>query len=178
MGITIHYSGIFRSDASLSEMIDEASAFARLNNWEFHVFETSFDTLAPVDSDPEKTLYGLVINPPNCESISLFFNIDRQLGFYTDPKDFRSEIWVVDEKTGEGEWVPDPEAEKLQPGWSAFTKTAYAGKEIHKKVVALLRQISEKYFSNFEVVDEAGYWETGDDKSLDDVFGIDEKSLR
>ena len=96
MGITIHYSGTFRSDASLKDMVEEASAFARLNNWEFHVFETSFDALTPVDTDPDKTLYGLVINPPNCEGIDLFFNIDRQLGFYNDPRDFRNEIWVVD----------------------------------------------------------------------------------
>ena len=171
MGITIHYSGTFRSDASLKDMVEEASAYARLNNWEFRVFETSFDALAPVDTDPDQTLYGLVINPPNCEGIDLFFNIDRQLGFYNDHKGFRHEIWVVDEKTGEGDWVPDPEAQNLQPSRGAFTKTAYAGKAIHIKVVALLKQISKKYFENFEVYDETEFWDHGDERLLDNYFG-------
>jgi len=40
-----------------------------------------------------------------------------------------------------------------------FTKTQYAGKETHKLIINMLRYISQKYFSAFNVKDDSLYWE-------------------
>lgn len=42
-----------------------------------------------------------------------------------------------------------------------YTKTQFAGAQIHLKVVALLKAIGP-FFSNLRVEDEGEYWETGD----------------
>lgn len=48
---------------------------------------------------------------------------------------------------------------ELLPAW---TKTQFAPFSVHKEVVALLRAI-EPFMAEFNVMDETGYWETGDE---------------
>ena len=49
-------------------------------------------------------------------------------------------------------------------------KTQYAGIEIHKLIIHLLKYLSGKYLQDFKVIDEGEYWETGDEKLLQDTF--------
>jgi hypothetical protein len=49
-------------------------------------------------------------------------------------------------------------------------KTQYAGPEVHISMIKMLRYISEKYFSEIEVMDEGEYWETGDEENLRKIF--------
>jgi len=49
-------------------------------------------------------------------------------------------------------------------------KRQYAGIEIHKVIVQLFRYISKKYFSDFEMMDDGRYWETNDEKVLEESF--------
>ena len=49
-------------------------------------------------------------------------------------------------------------------------KTQYAGPETHMAMIKMLRYISEKYFSEIEVMDEGEYWETGDEENLRKIF--------
>lgn len=170
MGITIHYSGKFRADASLNAMINDATAFAKHHQWEYHVFETTFDALVPVDSANSEIRYGMIINPPNCEPVHLHFNSEKQLGFSHETDGFIVETWIGDEQTGIGKWVPDTNDEIYKPRWGAFTKTAYAGKWVHMKIVELFKLLSPKYFSDFEVIDESGYWDHGDVQLIDFLF--------
>ncbi len=51
-----------------------------------------------------------------------------------------------------------------------FCKTQYAGIEVHKRLILLLKYISEKYFHNMEASDEGEYWETGNDDLLKQNF--------
>ncbi len=168
MGLTIHYSGTFRSNASLVNMIEETVTFAKENNWEYLVLETKFpDSFDPIKEDP---IYGIVVFPPNCESVCLGFNPNRQLGFYTDLREMGLATWVEDE-AGKGEWVEEIQPEDYQPSWGTFTKTHFAGADVHMKVVQLLRQISTNYIDNFEVEDETGFWDDGDVALLRKRFG-------
>ena len=48
------------------------------------------------------------------------------------------------------------------------TKTQYAGRNVHKIIIHLLKYLSKKYFSEFELHDEGHYWETNDEKVLDE----------
>lgn len=50
-----------------------------------------------------------------------------------------------------------------------YTKTQFAGEEIHKKVVALLHEI-EPFFENLTIVDEGEFWETQDDELLNNCM--------
>jgi len=49
-------------------------------------------------------------------------------------------------------------------------KTQYAGAEVHMSMIKMLRYISDKYFSEIEVMDEGEYWETGDEENLRNIF--------
>lgn len=50
-----------------------------------------------------------------------------------------------------------------------FCKTQFAGVATHLEVLDFLREI-EPYFENFNVIDEGGFWETGDLGALEDQF--------
>lgn len=168
MGLTIHYSGTFRSNASLGNLIEETVAFSKVNNWEYLVLETKFaDSPEP---DKESPIYGIVVFPPNCESICLAFNPNRKLGFYSDLREVGISTWVGDEN-GNGEWVEDKLPDDYQPTWGSSTKTQFAGADIHMKVVQLLRQISVDYLDDFEIFDESDYWNHGDADILRKRFG-------
>jgi hypothetical protein len=51
----------------------------------------------------------------------------------------------------------------------AFTKTQFAPFGVHKGVVALLRAV-EPHMERFEVMDESGLWETGDEAAARSRF--------
>lgn len=51
-----------------------------------------------------------------------------------------------------------------------FTKTQYAGIEIHKLIVHLFKYLERKYLLDLQVSDEGEYWETGDEKILEEAF--------
>jgi len=50
-----------------------------------------------------------------------------------------------------------------------YTKTQFAGPEIHIAVVTLLRTL-EPLFEKLGVIDESEYWETGDAQNLQAQF--------
>ena len=50
------------------------------------------------------------------------------------------------------------------------TKTQYAGIKIHMLIIHLLKYLSNKYLQTFRLTDEGKYWETGDEKLLEDSF--------
>jgi len=49
-------------------------------------------------------------------------------------------------------------------------KTQYAGPEVHMALIKMLRYMSEKYFSEIEVMDEGEFWEKGDEENLRRIF--------
>lgn len=150
MGLMIHYQGHFNPKASLVEMIDEVNNIAEINEWSTTVFNKNFPDQS--GSAQKKLLYGLILSLPESESVFLCFTADRRLA---------NPVWL-DADTS------NLEAEDLLH--SLFTKTQYAGIEMHKKIVHLLKYLSAKYFDEFSVIDEGGYWETGDGKVLEENF--------
>ena len=49
-------------------------------------------------------------------------------------------------------------------------KTQFSGSSVHKLIIHLLKHLSKKYFQEFEVIDEGHYWETEDEKLLEETF--------
>lgn len=150
MGLTIHYSGSFNKDASLQEMISEVKDIAEIQRWNYHIFETEF----PEVETNDETLYGITFSPPESEPVFLIFLSNRKLcGAF--------QMIMTNKEV-------KPEEEKYR--FMAFTKTQYAGEEIHKLIIHLLKYISKKYLKEFSMIDEGEYWETGDEKLLHENF--------
>lgn len=168
MGLTIFYRGNFRQDQSLPEMINEALEFAKINNWKFHIFETDFP-FDPALAEKENK-YGVLLAPPHCEPVHLYFDAHRRLGFESDLRDMIIES-PFPESNSVNSWVREVLPSDYKPTWGAFTKTGFAGASVHLKVVEILRQLSGKYFSDFSVDDESEYWDNGDESLLRMRFG-------
>ncbi len=46
-------------------------------------------------------------------------------------------------------------------------KTQFLSPDVHVRIVGLLKYLQKRYFSNLEVNDEGGFWETGDRAALE-----------
>ena len=99
--------------------------------------------------EPLPEVKGIVISPENCEPICLTFLKDGRLcaPFY-----------------------PPIEIDGFP---HVFTKTQYAGIEVHLDFLKLLKALNRKYFSELKVDDEGEYWETEDEEHLSKRFGND-----
>ncbi|MDZ4708005.1 MAG: hypothetical protein SH818_06340 [Saprospiraceae bacterium] len=153
MGLTLHYRGRFKAQAALPEMIAEVKNIAEVNSWRYTIFNEEFPEPELQSNPIQETLYGMIMNIPQCEPVFLCFASDLHL---VNP------VWLEPASQGQ---LEDQEMLYL-----VFTKTQYAGAEIHKKIVHLLKYISQKYFDDFIVADDGQYWETGDPLILDQQF--------
>lgn len=152
MGLSIHYSGAFKKGESLSSMIEEIIDIAKVYNWQYFVFNDTFDDESFGDLKYNGDVYGISFTPPECETIWLSFLSNGKMS-----SAMHLEIYGEDE-------------ERQDYLYMLSVKTQYAGIEIHKLIIHLLRYISQKYFSNFKLTDEGQYWETGDEALLKEIF--------
>jgi len=148
MGLSIHYSGKLRDKSLLPELIIEVKEIAEHYKWpcrmlEIELPETPFD-----EFDPKQPVFGIVVSPPDCETIYFSFLSN---GIMCNP------TWV--------EHCADNDENKNYM-YSNHTKTQYAGVEVHQKVILLFRYITKKYFAEFDMLDESKYWETGDEQLM------------
>ena len=154
MGLTINYTGNFIPYASLSEMIEEVKDTAEIYKWKYHIFETQFPENNFDDTNFNEDIYGIFFLPPSCEPVLLCFLSNGRMA-----NPFMFQHWLQSK---------DKKDEHLIYG--NFTKTQYAGIEIHKQIIHFLKHLSKKYLMNFKVIDEGGYWDTEDEKVLQDNF--------
>ncbi|MES2777459.1 MAG: hypothetical protein V4722_24985 [Bacteroidota bacterium] len=155
MGITIHYSGRFNPAASLPDLIEEVKDIAGIYNWKYTILEETFATeeLGKEQYHP-KNLYGIVFSPPKSEPVWFSFLSNGRMS--APPL---LQCWGKPKNKTEAAYL-----------YMLFTKTQFAGAAIHKLVVHILKYISQKYLLDFTVKDEGYYWETGDEKLLEDTF--------
>lgn len=94
----------------------------------------------------DESLTGIFFTPPLCETLCLSFLPDGKLA----------------------------SREHLLYGIEPIisVKTQFAGMDVHKTIIKLLQYLSAKYFSRFDLQDEGGYWETGDETLLARQFDI------
>jgi hypothetical protein len=154
VGLTIHYKGDFKETAFLSEMISEVKEIAEVNKWKYAIFEKQFPDFRLESKADNKLLYGLCFTPPGCETVFLSFMSNGRMASPVHLKYLEEEDY-------------QPEKEHLN--W-IFVKTQYAGVEVHKLIIHLFRYLEKKYFQNFIMIDEGSYWETGDEKLLNEIF--------
>jgi hypothetical protein len=154
MALSIHYSGSFNANTSLKAMIEEVKDIAEIYKWPYNVFENEFPADSFGKAEYNENIYGISFTPPECETVSLCFLSNGKMSDVLNLK------FHGNSKDEEG-------AEYL---YMLSVKTQYAGIEIHKLVIHLVRYLSKKYLQDFTVTDEGEYWETGDEKILQDAF--------
>jgi hypothetical protein len=160
MGITIHYTGAFNQGSNLAEMITEIEEMAKANHWKYFIYEKEFPSglkqfpWGDKEIFHPENIYGISITPPNCETADFCFLSN---GIASNP--FALKFWSTSKVETEKEMT-----------WYCFTKTQFAGYEVHQKLVDLFRYITAKYYANFEMTDEAGYWENSNKSDLMERF--------
>lgn len=152
MGLSIHYKGKFNESSSLSDMIEEVKDISVINNWKYEIFEREFPKNEQTNIN--NLIYGIIFVPPGSEPVYLTFLSNKKMSNSINLK-----IYGNSEDEKEKEYL-----------YMLFTKTQFAGKEIHKMIILLLKHLSKKYFSEFILNDESRYWETGDEKILSESF--------
>lgn len=166
MGVSIHYSGRFKKDQSLIQFNTELADIAESMGWESQQLE---DDDFPEEGSPIEhgKLYGILINIKQCETVAFTFLSDRKLA---PPMHFellelgkKAEYTVISIDKGitvEKTIHDDFDFEK-KPIISV--KTQFASFEVHIQIIKLIRYLSEKYFDDFELIDETEYWEKGNE---------------
>lgn len=154
MGLSIHYRGSFNELASLSEMMEEVKDIAEIYKWKYTIFDDAFPVKEFGKQTNKQRIFGISFMPPECEPVWLTFLSNGRM---SNPS--LLEFFGKNDHQEEQKYL-----------YMVSTKTQYAGIEIHKLIIHLLKYISSKYLKDFTLSDEGNYWETGDEKLLQDIF--------
>lgn len=153
MGLTIHYSGKLKNASELMLLIDEVRDIAIEKEWDYFIFEEEFENNKFTSKPDLDKLFGIMVTPKNSEPMCFSFLSDgRMCGI------INFNVITINNEIDE------------DLAFSLFTKTQYAGFEIHKQLIVLLDHISKKYLVDFTCSDEGQYWETRDEDLLIETF--------
>ena len=152
MGLTIRYSGKFREDVVLPDLIEEVVDVAKAHGWDYSIFEKKFDPEMFGKDCVDMKLYGICFSPPKCEPVCFTFRSNGRM-CCIDPLSDTNNV--------------EEDKEYL---YTIFTKTQYAGFEVHKIIIRLFRHLSEKYLADFRMHDESEYWEYNDELKSNEAF--------
>lgn len=183
MGISIHYSGRISNKQRLPQLIKEIQEIATVHNWKSQIYEREFPidrevvTLSDsftLESTHDGNLYGIDFTPEGCEPVSVCFlrngrmSSIMQLTCWGDFKEEQhytvvTEEWDASGKTNSStkDLVLD-QTEFNRMLYLCSTKTQFAGPNTHEFIIGVLRYISNNFLSDFELLDEGEFWETGD----------------
>lgn len=157
MGISIHYSGSFNKEAVLADLITEVKEVAETFKWEYHIYLEDFPLKKNVSESYDGKIYGISFTPPECETVSICF-----LSNYRMSSQMHYMLYGHSEIQSEKDYL-----------YMLFVKTQFAGTDIHKTIIELFRYLNKRnYFSEFNLIDEGEFWETGDEKLLEQKFKI------
>lgn len=153
MGLSIHYKGKLNNSTNLKSLIDEVVDVAKIEKWDYFIFEDRFENDAFSEVIDKENLYGIMISPSKCEPFCFsFLSNGRMCGI------INFNVMKIDNEI------------KDDLVYSLGTKTQYSGPENHRKLILLLDFIAKKYLTNFECVDDGYYWETRDENLLKNTF--------
>lgn len=153
MGLSIH-KGCLSDPAYLSEMIQEVKDIAEGFNWDYYIYEREFPENTFSRIDYNQNIYGIRFTIPNCEPIWICFLSNGKM---SNP--FLLKFFGKGENSSEQEYL-----------YMLSVKTQYSGIEWHKFIIHLFKYFDKKYLKGFEMIDERGYWENGDEEILEKNF--------
>jgi len=154
VGLSFHYKGKLKNPQSLKKMIEEVTDICKANKWEFAVFDDTFPNNTFTIKPNKEKVYGIFFTPPKCETVDLtFLSNGRLCAAYN--------------------LQLNKNLENLEEDMYLYflsVKTEYCGSRIHKLLIPIFDYLSKKYFEDFEFTDEGQYWETRDEKLLEEIF--------
>jgi hypothetical protein len=155
MGLSIHYSGRFNKNAVLFDLITEVREIAETFKWKHKVYLKTFPDDNNDDQSYDGKIYGISFTPPECETVSITF-----LSNYRMSSNVHLLFYGHPDNQSESDFL-----------YLLSVKTQFAGATVHKTIIELFRYLYKKgYFSELEVVDEGKFWETGDERLLEQKF--------
>lgn len=149
MPITIHYKGKLKDIALVNQLNSEVNEIGKTLKWKPVIVN---DYSARKKYVAYEDLVGITLRPAKCDLFSLTFLTDgTMMGAMYAALGNIKEVLFEEE-------------------YQVKVKTQYAGADVHIAILKLLRYLEKKYFENFELVDETGYWETGDEAEARSKF--------
>jgi hypothetical protein len=163
MGVCINYIGSLNTTDSIFDFIEEIEDICKIMEWKYSIIDEDWTKKSDVrfikdpitnqmDIQGDVYLKGIIFTPPDCESMQFLFDIDGKM----------TDLFQKAFENSSNEYKP-----KYQ-----WTKTQFAGVEVHIALIKLLKYIKSKYIANLEVKDEGEYWEYEDKQRLEKNMGI------
>jgi len=154
MGVTLHYGGILKSPELIDEITNELLDIAEAKNWKYSL-------IGKQKSKEYLQVSGVMMLPPECEPISMTFLESGKL---------ISPIVSV---------FSNDEVDKIiaDPNYRAFTKTQFSGVDLHIDIVHLLSYLGDKYFDEWHLLDEGGYYPDKNRSKLEETMGQVSKTM-
>lgn len=154
MGLSFHYKGKLREPRSLKKMIEEVTDICNANKWEFMILEEDFPNNTFTIEPNRDRVYGIFFTPPKCETVDLTFLSNGKLCAF-----YNLELNKNLEKLEDDNYL-----------YYLSVKTQYCGSGIHKILIPIFDYLNKNYFEDFEFTDEGQFWETRDEKLLEEIF--------
>jgi len=154
MGLSFHYKGKLKKPQYLKKIIEEVTDICKANKWEFAILEENFpNNTFTIEPNIDK-VYGIFFTPPKCETVDLTFLSNGKLCAV-----YNLELNKNLKKLEEDEYL-----------YYLSVKTQYCGPGIHKILIPFFDYLNKNYFEEFEFTDEGQFWETRDEKLLEETF--------
>jgi len=158
MGVTIHYRGTIDEPERILDLQRELADIAKSMGWEHSLRDD--DWAVPPDAVlVHEQGAARITGHLGLKGISLLSGGGGEaLSFFVDAAGrLRSIMDMILQCEG-----------RTTPGnaWVSM-KTQFLSPDVHVWIVGLLKYLQKRYFSNLEVDDEGGFWETGDRAALE-----------
>lgn len=154
MGLSFHYKGKLKKPQSLKKLIEEVTDICIANKWKFSIFDEAFPNNTFTAEPNRDHIYGICFTPPKCETVGLTFLSNGKICAF-----YNLEL--------------NKKLENLEDDIYLYylsVKTQYCGPEIHKILISIFDYLNKNYFEDFEFTDEGQFWETRDEKLLEEIF--------
>lgn len=177
MGLSFHYKGRLTSAPELNTFVEEVEDICKVFDWKFSVLNTEYPNdkfVSPLNEDD----YGVIFTPDECEPVTLIFDSEGRIynpwmkDLIAKHDEGQVKVITVQLNLDDEELNPiftedSEEFDPLDMVYTVSVKTQFTTAEQHVKIIELLRYISGKYFSDFEMIDESGYWTSRNPEKLD-----------
>lgn len=158
MGVTIHYRGVLDEPERIRDLQRELADMAQSMGWKHNLLDDDW-TVPPnatlvhgqgiATINGNLGLKGISISPgDDCELLSFFVDAGGRL-------------WSIMGMILQCEGLTTADS-----AWVSV-KTQFHSTDIHVWIVGLLKYLQKRYFSDLQVNDEGGFWETGDRAALE-----------
>jgi hypothetical protein len=156
VGLSIYYSGQLKNAMLLPALIEDVKDVAQVYGWKYHTYNTHFQNDEFVASTSFDEIYGISFTPTNCETVSITFLSN---GTIVCPA--RVKFFAHSTNAEERSWI-----------YTVSVKTQFAGIVVHQFIIHFFKYLNDKYFNDFKLTDESGYWETDDEEKMKEQFAI------